>query len=60
LDKCDIVCDGEIERAVEFSGILGGTMYALLIGIEVLTWNEISGFFGVRKVTTSGPKKGKF
>ena len=45
--------------AVEY-GILGGTMYALLIGIEVLTGNEISGVFQVRKVTTSGPKMENF
>lgn len=35
-------------------------MYALLIGIEVLTGNEISGVFQVRKVTTSGPKMENF
>ena len=45
--------------AVEY-GILGGTMYALLIGIEVLTGNEISGVFQVRKETTSGPKEENF
>ena len=35
-------------------------MYALLIGIEILTGNEISGVFQVRKVTTSGPKEENF
>lgn len=35
-------------------------MYALHIGIKVLTGNEISGVFQVRKVTTSGPKEENF
>ena len=35
-------------------------MYALLIEIEVLTRNEISGVFKVRKVTTSRPKEETF